>query len=1607
MKKLIIPILIPSGIERRQGKTSALFTIWFQLNANHEIFDPGFTGPIPSTILKDIKSLPSVINKLKGKDIVITTNGEAAKLKARAVVNEVDIVSPEGMEFYKKYFGALITESKIIQASGSRFKFNNPSFPATNIIKSLFHYEKVLGPLKIDTPILERLALHNKKINHYNQLSEDIRAFAEATRKENERGRQQIMQQIRQVLDLPNSIDSLLSNQLNSTSGIDSLSSRQGVSFVGNIEQVDDFLSVAPAYVRKAFDALNENTYTQYLTGILTRIEIDFEELKAMFAINKELSLTISDFNEIDVNTLCIDPHEPLFPTCIRLITGNNNKYAVLLSTFSNTVKGSDNYFPYDDFFKNSILKSMIGKESFASPSLSNYEEVGKMFSERSALVKAAEMVKSHNDNLLKSSFDSLLNNMIKEVKSKRTGATKTASTSEQRLQASIDYLEYCHLKAKAAEELSSSIKAADEKLSAGLVLVHPNWHQLIKPERDEDCFKEHSLTKGYAVAVKTVEMPNFLSLTRRKEFLTIHGTDGKKVTRDDQNIRYGSISGDSLMNAMQRTDNVNQSATVYLSDNVLLTWMGGSLGLKNPNQGHEDDQNVNGDVENDVDLETQVLAQRVKRVFGVDFFPFLKRKEIEGKQLKDKFYFLNIGIDTKAQLPRLVFSNSKQYKFLFYTQYINGWQLPLRSDLSVGEDSPQLSLEEIIKIDEKQGEGEDLFAFKGLFTRNEHLKKVNLYYTEHIRDDQDKNKKGKEGESLKHLVIRTQKAGQIANETCSRHILPPESTLQMVQWHGRFRQGHMSINDIHQWHLKYHCRLHSDTQFKENGCVNKCQHFCGNHNMEEVYTNDFIFPNYLPDPLAAGFRLQFYRDANTSIPAKIYGYEDVICLFSKGRYPLVKSWRFVLKDGNISYRNWSKVVKDDANQIVSVYVPQGLELYVKISTIFSKEADDAVANKVLHGSEKTVVNNFMSEFSSLQSEDEFGNEMQKQSDMPYKYGYFESFPEILILTHAVKQPLMRPQIIDVKLKKFLPEDDTNRATGKGRARTSVEAILELRFEMLNVIRCFLNDNPVDYFTYINKTQPTGDLELWGKWEDFIDNPHISYKPSNTDDLDRLRSLRTPKLPQIPLNDEKNNFKFLGKVMFEEVAKMDSIMHLALEKVRTGSELDFTIFKTKVTVDFDIEKTQATSIVFQIRNSSKWNGFYTPEEASSKYPFQLISNEFKRILPSNPAQIKNETKYILRNGVIKEAVSNYYLNNQKPQKPIISRIIPLVITDSTRLKNKGKDFTRQITRYNRFRVFLKRDKDSLLTASNQERAAFILKTSKAYGDYFLANEYVSRVGTDWITDTQKIEGDETYLTINNFNCGQSELEEDYVKKNDPKPFADAFMDLVHYNFQFDAFRNNWYFDFEIDCIDEKAGEYHNAFLQLALVNFYEPGHNYSNPTDKDPSKDFRLSEIEMTNFITLLPSRAITARIYQPSLFRKHGCVEFSLECNLSSLFFDKKGMLRSQLYAGIRETYRDTRQFIQSAMSLETQEQKQGKDTCLFHRLLNHTTKSKFEIVEGNKIAANFVKLEFDRKGIFGHKYELVIVEMENYLPDHPVDCNSPEFFKLPGQRIKYVEIF
>lgn len=1569
MKHLFLPILIPAGIDIHKGTTRALFTVWFQLNASNSIFVNRDTAPMPQPEYSAITGFTRQLNNIK--DITITTGGQS--LTATPVLNkENKVVSSAGLQFYEDYFARVVSMNTLAELDAAdlkELKFTNEPKALNSPVRSVLFQEAEIGPMNTGTSISTLKNSIDNKIDGFIKLQKGISSFSQSVVVNN---RGQRRKQIEMLLNV---------------------ASRKGKN---RISGIDDLVTLSPAYVMKAFNTLGNNTYIQHLTGLFTKVAIDFNELKKLFVSGKPLSMLVTKFTPFNessftLNELCLPSGTDANPpTCVRLIKNQaETKFAILLHTYSNDITGGG-YFPYDQFFYNSVLTVVNEPEKRANTL--TYEEISRLYSQRHALADTLDMIKSHG--MTADSFSAMLaqaKTQIRNIEDRRPAVA--ASGKDDKLLRAIVYLESYAKRAKVGDDMVAAVNAADEKPTTGLSLVHPQWHNLIKPDKDLDCLYEHTLTKGYAVAIEDghSDDKNFVSLTRRKEFLTIHKS-GTTTVNEDDGIYHGTVSGDSLMNAMQPIQSQASSPAMLVTDNVLFTWLGTTLGLKDANQGHENDEEANEDGNvDDVDLDSKVLADRTADIFETDYFPFLKRKNLPAAT--SSHYFLNYGIDAREKSPRLLFSRSRDYHFLFYAQYINGWQLPLQQELGSTTMDVQLTVDEVVIPSPEK------FIFPGKFLRNEHIKNVRLFLGEELGLEKGPNFPGKEGESLEHIVIRSTKGGYVSSQVSSRHILPPEITPIMARWHGCFQQGKMSVQDVYQWHLKYHCLVDDAKKFATNGCTNGCKNFCGNHTMQQFYKDKNIAPHYLTDPLAEGFAIHFFRDEECSISAVQYGYDSQTCYFKNGTFPAVRSWKLVLRDDQRAYRMGTKLVKDDIDQELTVFVPQGLELYAKIITLIRTINDDAVVNALTNPAVSRENSEFMTDLTGIMA-----NQQRPGLEFTAMNGVvsFETYAQKIILTHAVKQPLMRPVIKQVEFTKWLPQPLLNGGTGI-RTRSSVKATVTLQFEMLNTVKNELPGAGDQDYTYINGTQPTGDIEIWGKWEDYADNPKISYRPLNAGDLEAFRELHSPVTdPLNSLEDSRNEFKLLGKVKFEEKAHGGSIMHKELERLGGSNNLDFTVFQTKVNVDFDIEKNQATDFVLLVKNASRFNGYFTTIGPEDKTQFQLVSEPFLSKIPDDLSTVR--TSYIEDTAKKKiAAVSSFYLNNQKPGKPIVSRIVPLVVSDDTKLKGPGKDFTRRTTRYNRFRIFFKRNLASRLVAARDEQLGIIIDSpTKSYNPFFRDNEFTARIGTDWITEIGLIAGNNTWLEESHFQRSHENMEDYYLAKYKPTLFQDNFMDMLLYSFRFDAFRNNWFCDVEINFRDDKGNEYHNPFIQLGLVNFYRAGINYSNDKTADLVDDYRLSDPAKSGFLSLLPSRTITARMYAPNLFRKNGYVEFSLDCNMGSLFYDKDGGLRSRIFAGIRQCYRDIYTFIPSINTRAT-----IKKMSLFHDLLDKDLATQAETIDGNKVAEKMVSLEFARNGIFGHKYELVLVEFENFLPDYAIDLNNKDFFKMPGHRIKYIEIF
>jgi hypothetical protein len=585
-----------------------------------------------------------------------------------------------------------------------------------------------------------------------------------------------------------------------------------------------------------------------------------------------------------------------------------------------------------------------------------------------------------------------------------------------------------------------------------------------------------------------------------------------------------------------------------------------------------------------------------------------------------------------------------------------------------------------------------------------------------------------------------------------------------------------------------------------------------GSIRMQDYYTDSCAI-NYLPDPLCKGFRLEFYLDGKRSIKAPDYtSYEQHEYYFS-GTYPRINAWKLILRD--IDY---DEPLVSYKKEQLTIRIEKGRELFLKVRTIL-----DTMYEKQL----ETYGNyNEYTQFG--------GNDLLTP-------------PLEISLVHAMQRPLVIPRL------------DNTLTCHKQQDKTQIELINAIQAEQLG-----LHPDAAGIAGYLPSFMPTGSVELYAKWEEFVDDPrHLAsgdwtpYQPVNEVDLTRF-SFKNGASP----------------ATFEAAMNIGS--HLEEMKktlVKTGSELnEAQNYTVNMWANYDSRDTRFLEKWIWVLNKSVFHSYYP---AAWNAPAEIITettDRFSRI---------SAQPFLIR-----------YLNSKKPAVPVLAaKNITLVsVTDDW---EDGKSFKRKAS-LNRLRFYFDRGR---LTSGKGERLGFVLnEPSSAYNDYLVANNLVSVAGSDIISDSAKLY-DGLYrhkgvlLNKSHFN-----VRDPYDLRNDDddkgkdleayQPDYIPELGLITFLPKFDAALNLWVLDVELDLNDKNGGELHSPFVQMAIVNYQEYSHNYNDPGEApDIAKDYRISAINKSSYVYIMGSRTIAVT----PLSNK---IRVSVELDLSSI----KGLPQNDL---------------------------------------------------------------------------------------------------------------
>lgn len=823
---------------------------------------------------------------------------------------------------------------------------------------------------------------------------------------------------------------------------------------------------------------------------------------------------------------------------------------------------------------------------------------------------------------------------------------------------------------------------------------------------------------------------------------------------------------------------------------------------------------------------EATALFLEGKKILAEDYFPF--RKNPKSKYVIARQFIFRTA--TGKITPGLKFSNTRTYEYIMAMQYLNGFS-PVN--------------EQWLK---QAGSALDAFiSDEAKFLRHDHIKEVIVSFEENIFHHGTKKIKAQFiGETVKDLVIR--KGNLLSNDQCVRYLLPPPiPTFQTYLWYDfenkdSFCQNrNLSSEQLFPYYNKYQCEMKSADEFnkeklKNRSCRQNCSQYCGGTEQPPVYNGKL---NYLPDPVVNGYLVKFYYDRECHQIAHTELYPEQFCPIKKGIYPQLGAWRIKLV--RIKPKNTYIHVDEDLQEI-KIYVPDGKQVYAEFwptyHTRFGCFEDDLLSIKTI---QKKIENNIT-------------------------FDPLHSCAVVMSFTSALQRPLFSPEIQDISFTKY------NKGVAN-RKVTSVTANVSLKFEHLNHWGA----------VQVQGTQPTGELELYGLWDDYSTNT---------------------KGPQMSIENKKKKtitggFIYLGKLVFKNPEDP-----LAYQPTKTnaiaGSIDEIASSEMQAEVIFEFESSfpipYFTPSIFKVRNTSKFISYFENLNAA-----EIDQNEKEMFcrwskITKNPAVSFSDFNYSNGVGIAK---ASYLFNNQKPQVPVIEKIIPLIVRDTQETTNK-------VSVYERFRICYHAD---LLGKGG--RLGIIIKDGQSVYATQLQS-YRSHAGIDSVMDNfaDRLDLEGNLLGRDNFNI-MTNLEKEYIDNFNPQ-FDDTDpaqkIGLVSYIPNYDPVQRLWYVDIELNLKNKKNLELHSPFVQLGLVSYQPRSANYAyqngsiDDTHDAYQNDFRVSDPIKADFFSIRPSRNFNNPFV---LFKHRSTDKFSLSGAVSSLYFKdsaNKKQLKSEFLLCVQE---------------------------------------------------------------------------------------------------------
>lgn len=764
----------------------------------------------------------------------------------------------------------------------------------------------------------------------------------------------------------------------------------------------------------------------------------------------------------------------------------------------------------------------------------------------------------------------------------------------------------------------------------------------------------------------------------------------------------------------------------------------------------------------------------------------------------------------TKSRSPKLRFTKFDKgpwYTFVISCEYLNGWGLPMKAARKFDR---QLSLEDVVGLETLEKVSPEPILFSPL----ENKKPVQLFHRAEVKEDESIPIEARQ--ALESLVVRND-----VNETgSSRHVLPERIAFEHAHWYDLFTD--LPVEDSNRWRNKYNCpftdRENYDAEVKNypgGCCPQDCHKFCEATTMAAFYPDEHITPNYIADPSVIGFEAKFYWDKDCTLRIAT---KQVICKFGGKRGLAPESYRLELPAGFDKF----DVRNNEPNQVLEVFLKKGMHVYAEFSNLIAPEY-------------------------AHQLKDAWWRDQGFQLPDDLFAGDYQNGFKRVSMIRAVNEPVIKPSIVHfystpanayqyshvdkwtaIKYKDFSIARGnivvSRVATHDGderQASTKIETNFVAQFERLDAYELYNRNN----VRFLPGVTPTGTLELWMRKEEYVDDPNEFVK-----DPGATGPNHSPERPVVEFSSDENipflehRIEFDNDVLYQ--LKLASNNHALLKNDDLYRDVE-----SGATLRFDCKSTKFEERRYRLRNGSKYKSYFS---GGKEEDFYRESDEFAVLV----------------------------LNNNPPAKPDVA----FAITTISAERKKEHDKVTKSQRGNIVTVYLKRGR---LTSGKDERVGVVINDGSPYSRAFLANNFVSKVGSDIVSDAFS-PGTDLLVPANIKYQFGDDSENEYEAMYEP----DLGLGLVHYLPKFDIEKQLWKFEVEFDIgvpdtdPNKALKRLHNPFVNLALVHYQPLSVNYNgnttNLTLDDIKKDCRLSVVEMAVWCYLLPDRSVSVYFDKP-----------------------------------------------------------------------------------------------------------------------------------------------